>query len=271
MARRQRKVGARPEGVARAGGLAAERRRGRAGGSPIRLALAAAVLLGLIYGGLALFRIHSASSEAPAETALLQAREGAARLDTAVASLRSALTAAAVSARGFPAADPARHAETAIAGARASTPENAAVADDNVLAGVTGSARQADWAAAIRLALASGQEHLDQPRPGGGRWIYAAAVAGGAGPDGQHKALTLAAVSPKALTAGAPACRSLAIAGRRPRASAAAAGARHASAPPSFGHRQGRRRARRADRDARESRHRPVGPPPGRREAAPAP
>src|ERR1700761_9143290 len=105
---------ARPEGVARTGGRAV--RRGRLGGSPIRLALAAASLLGLIYGGLALFRIHSASSAAPAQIALSEARDGAARLDSAAAALRAALSAASVSRRRF-GGDPLDAAETALAGA----------------------------------------------------------------------------------------------------------------------------------------------------------
>jgi two-component system cell cycle sensor histidine kinase PleC len=180
-----------------------DRRRGRAGSSPIRLALAAAVLLVLTYGGLALFRIHTAGSQAPTEAALSQAREGAARVDTAVATLRSALTAAAVSRRRF-GGDPLDAAETALAGAGGLV-QAAAVADDDVLAGAAGPARHAEWGFAIRQALASGQAFWIGAPPGGGPFIYAVAVAHGAGPDGQHKALTLAAVDPKVLTAGAPA------------------------------------------------------------------
>jgi two-component system cell cycle sensor histidine kinase PleC len=215
LARRQRKTGARPEGVGRTGGRAAERRRGRGGSSPIRLALVAAVLLGLIYGGLALYRIHSASSAAPAETALSQAREGAARVDSAVAALRSALSAAAVSRRRF-GGDPLDAAETAMAGANGLA-QGAAVADDGLLAGATGAARQADWTSAIRLALDSGRDFWIGAPSSGGPFIYAAAVVGGAGPDGRQKALTLAAVDRKALSAAAPADAILAVTDARGR------------------------------------------------------
>ncbi|MGZ3401027.1 MAG: hypothetical protein ACXU8W_17770, partial [Caulobacteraceae bacterium] len=68
---------------------------------PIRLALAVAALFGLIYGGLALSRLHSAGVEAPAQAALSESRAGAARLESAVAALRSSLTAAAMSRRRF--------------------------------------------------------------------------------------------------------------------------------------------------------------------------
>jgi two-component system cell cycle sensor histidine kinase PleC len=179
------------------------------GGSPIRLALVAAVLLGLIYGGLALYRIHSASSAAPAETALSQAREGAARVDSAVAALRSSLAAAAVSRRRF-GGDPLDAAETAMAGAGGLI-QGAAVADDDVLAGATGPARQADWTSAMQLALASGHDFWIGAPTAGGPYIYAAAIAGDAGADGRHEALTLAAVDPKSLTAGAPADAILAV------------------------------------------------------------
>ena len=185
------------------------------GGSPIHLALAAASLLGLIYGGLALFRIHSASSAAPAQIALSEARDGAARLDSAAASLRSALSAASVSRSRF-GGDPLDAAETAMAGA-VGLAQGAAVADDGVVAGATGPARQADWAPAIRLAVASGRDFWIGAVPAGGPWIYAAAITGSAGPDGRHEAITLAAVDPQALAAAGPAETILAITDARGR------------------------------------------------------
>ncbi|MGZ3272316.1 MAG: PAS domain-containing sensor histidine kinase [Caulobacteraceae bacterium] len=176
---------------------------------PIRLALAVAALFGLIYGGLALSRLHSAGVEAPAQAALSESRAGAARLESAVAALRSSLTAAAMSRRRF-GGDPLDAAETALAGA-GGLAQGAAVADDDVLAGAAGIARQTDWASAIRVALASGQDFwIGAPSPGG-PWIYAVAVTPGAGQDGQHKVLTLAAVDPQVLVSGGAADAILAV------------------------------------------------------------
>jgi two-component system cell cycle sensor histidine kinase PleC len=178
----------------------------------------------VIYGGLALLRIRSASAEAPAQTAVAEARAGAARLDSAVAALRSALAAAAVSRRRF-GGDPLDAAETALAGA-GGLAQGAAVADDDVLAGAAGIAREANWAAAIRLALASGQDFWIGAAPGGGPWVYAVAIAPGAGSDGQHKALTLAAVDPQVLAAGGPVETVLAVTDARGRILGLAGGAR---------------------------------------------
>ncbi|MGZ3368682.1 MAG: PAS domain-containing sensor histidine kinase [Caulobacteraceae bacterium] len=176
---------------------------------PIRLALAVAALFGLIYGGLALSRLPSAGVAAPAQAALSESRAGAARLESAVAALRSSLTAAAMSRRRF-GGEPLDAAETALAGA-GGLAQGAAVADDDVLAGAAGIARQTDWASAIRVALASGQDFwIGAPSPGG-PWIYAVAVTPGAGQDGQHKVLTLAAVDPQVLVSGGAADAILAV------------------------------------------------------------
>ncbi|MGZ3400495.1 MAG: PAS domain-containing sensor histidine kinase, partial [Caulobacteraceae bacterium] len=106
--------------------------------------------------------------------------------------------------------DPLDAAETALAGA-GGLAQGAAVADDDVLAGAAGIARQTDWASAIRVALASGQDFwIGAPSPGG-PWIYAVAVTPGAGQDGQHKVLTLAAVDPQVLVSGGAADAILAV------------------------------------------------------------
>ena len=193
-------------------------------GAPIRLALFAALLLGLVYAALAFARIQSSGAGAPAQAALAEARAGAARADTAVATLRSALVAAAASRRRF-GGDPLDAAETALA-ATGSLAQGAAVADDDTLAGATGAARAAAWTSAAKAALASGQDFWMGTTADGGPWLYAVAVAAGAGTDGLHKTLTLAAVDPQALVAGTPAGavravtdergRVLAVSGRAP-------------------------------------------------------
>src|ERR1700761_2433394 len=191
LASRETIRGLRPRGDAQqAVQRAADRRRASAPGAgvPIRLAPFAALLLGLIYAVLALARIHSAGAAAPAQAALAQAHAGADRVDNAAATLRSALVAAAASRRRF-GGDPLDAAETALA-ATGALAQGAAVADDSTMIGATRAARPA----AVRAALASGQDFWLGAPPGGGPWLYAVAIANGAGPDGLHKTLTLAAV-----------------------------------------------------------------------------
>jgi two-component system cell cycle sensor histidine kinase PleC len=175
------------------------RQRARSGAVPIRLALVTALLLGLVYGALALYRIHSAGAAAPAQTALAEARAGAARLDSATATLRSALSAAAASRRRF-GGDPLDAAETALTGA-GGLALGAAAADDGVLAGASGAARNADWTAALRRAEASGKDFWIGAPADGGPFLYAAATL--ADPDGQHRVTALAAVDPQVLAGGA--------------------------------------------------------------------
>jgi two-component system cell cycle sensor histidine kinase PleC len=195
----------------------AERRRAAApgAGAPVRLALFAALLLGLIYGAIALIRIQSASPDGNPRGAQAEAQAAVARIDAAAASLRSALTAAAVSRRRF-GGDPLDAAETAVAGS-SGLAQSAAVADDEILAGATGAAHGVDWTGAIHTALASGQDFWIGPSPQGGPFIYAVAVANGAGADGQHKAVTLAAVDPAVLAGAGPAGTLRALADRNGR------------------------------------------------------
>ena len=208
---------------------AGRRRAPPGGGAPIRLALLAALLLGAIYAVLAITRIQSAGAAAPAAAALAEARSAADRADTAVATLRSALTAAAASRKRF-GGDPLDAAETAFAGAGALA-EGAAVADDANVVGATGAARTAAWPAAVRAALASGQDFWIGSPSGGGPWLYAAAVAHNAGPDGLHKTLVVAAVDPKALPEGGPADIMRALTDRRGRVLALAGAGRQDGAP----------------------------------------
>ena len=203
MASRETIRAPRPQGDAQqAVQRAADRRRASAPGAgvPIRLALFAALLLGLVYAALAFARIQSTGAAAPAQAALAQAHAGAERVDNATATLRSALVAAAASRRRF-GGDPLDAAETALT-ATGALAQGAAVADDSTVIGATGAARGAAWPAAVRAALASGQDFWLGSPPGGGPWLYAAAVANGAGPDGLHKTLTLAVVDPQALAGG---------------------------------------------------------------------
>jgi two-component system cell cycle sensor histidine kinase PleC len=158
-------------------------------------------MLGVIYGGLAIVRILSGRAD-QGRRAAAEASAAAAHIDQDVAVLRSALTAAAVSRRRF-GGDPLDAAETAMAAA-GGLARGAAVADDGALAGISGSAPDADWTGATRAALASGQAFWLGALPSGGRWLYAAAVVPGAGADGLHKAVVLAAVEPQALIAEGP-------------------------------------------------------------------
>ena len=169
----------------------------------MRLALFAALLLGVIYATLAMVRIQSAGAAAPTQAALAQAHAGADRIDTSVATLRSALVAAAASRKRF-GGDPVDAAETALA-ATGTLAQGAAVADESTVVGATGAARAAGWPGAVRAALASGQDFWLGTTPDGGPWLYAAAVARNAGPDGLRRTLVLAAVDPQALVQGGPA------------------------------------------------------------------
>ncbi|MEI9890594.1 MAG: hypothetical protein WDN45_08350 [Caulobacteraceae bacterium] len=190
----------RPDGSARsAERRLADRRRapGAPSGAPIRLALFAALLLGLTYATLAMVRIQSTNAAKPAEAALIQAQAAAARIDTAVATLRSSLIAASASRRRF-GGDPLDAAETALA-ATGGLAQGVAVADDSTVIGATGAARAAAWPSAVKAALASGQDFWLGTAPGGGPWLYTAAVANNAGPDGLHRTLVLAVVDPQAL------------------------------------------------------------------------
>jgi two-component system cell cycle sensor histidine kinase PleC len=206
LASRETIRGLRPRGDAQqAVQRAADRRRASAPGAgvPIRLALFAALLLGLIYAALAFARIQSTGAAAPAQAALAQAHAGADRVDNAAATLRSALVAAAASRRRF-GGDPLDAAETALT-ATGALAQGAAVADDSTVIGATGAGRTAAWPAAVQAALASGQDFWLGTPPGGGPWLYAAAIANGAGPDASHKTLTLAVVDPRMLVGNGPA------------------------------------------------------------------
>lgn len=201
MAGRQSKTGAPPERRGLTAGRGAAARRPATAASRTRLALVAVLLLGLIYGGLACLRILSGSADLQ-RRALAEAAAAAAHVDQVAATLRSALTAAAVSRRRF-GGDPIDAAETAMAGA-GDLVRGAAIADDDMVVGVSGAAQGARWTTAARAALASGQAFWIGAVPGGGPWLYAVAAAAQSGPDGLHKALVLAAIEPRTLLGEAP-------------------------------------------------------------------
>jgi two-component system cell cycle sensor histidine kinase PleC len=167
--------------------------------------MTAVLMLGLVYGGLAILHMRAARADSRAQAAVSEAAAGAANIDSGVAALRSALTAASVSRRRF-GGDPVDAAETALAGA-SGLAQGAAVADGGTVVGAAGAARQADWSEAAHAALASGQAFWMGTLPAGGRWLYVASVAAESGADASHSSLVLAAVDPQALagrgTAGA--------------------------------------------------------------------
>jgi two-component system cell cycle sensor histidine kinase PleC len=168
----------------------------------VRIALLSALLLIAIYGAVILFRMRSVPADGQGQRAVAEAQAAAGRADSAVAALRSALTAAAVSRRRF-GGDPLDAVETALA-ASAGFAQGAAVADDGVVIGASGHAQGAAWSAAAGAALASGKNFWLGQIPGA-PWLYAVAVAPGAGADLGHKVLTLAAADPAALVRGGPA------------------------------------------------------------------
>jgi two-component system cell cycle sensor histidine kinase PleC len=197
-------VASRVEGGRVSGGVRQAARSTPRPGVPaphLRIALLSALLLIAIYGGAALFRMRGPTADPQAQRAVSEAQAAAGRADSAVAALRSALTAAAVSRRRF-GGDPLDAVETALSAA-AGYAQGAAVADDGVVIGAGGQARGAVWGAAAQAALASGQPFW-VGQVAGSPWLYAVAVATGAGPDLGHKVLTLAAADPAALVRGGP-------------------------------------------------------------------
>jgi two-component system cell cycle sensor histidine kinase PleC len=166
----------------------------RAPSPHVRIALLAALLLIAIYGAVALFRIRAAPESREGQRVTAETLAVAARADAGAASLRSALTAAALSRHRF-GGDPLDTAETAL-GASNGLAVATALADNGEILGVTGAAPGAAWMQANEAALSSGQPFWIG-QVAGSPWLYAAAAA--TGQDADHNVLVMAALDPAVL------------------------------------------------------------------------
>jgi two-component system cell cycle sensor histidine kinase PleC len=164
----------------------------------VRIALLGAVMLLAVYAVVAFLRLHDQPASRLAERTAAAAAATAGRVNTETATLRAALTGAAVSRQRF-GGDPVDTAETALSAANGAAAAVAMLNDSGVI-GVAGAAPGAAWTEAAGAALESGQTFWIGRAESDSRWYYAATVTPGAGEEAGQHIVMLAAADPSRLT-----------------------------------------------------------------------